>query len=95
MLTRPLSTAKFGGRFGDNAVAFVWIGDVAPDCERFPAPGLDLALERERRRLARMIADRDPGPLLGEAQRHRRSDAGGPARDENRLAGEIGNDNSG
>ena len=41
--------------------------DVALDCKRFAAAGLDLALDRERGRLARMIADRDPGPLLGES----------------------------
>src|SRR5260370_42676810 len=39
-----------------------------------------------------MIADRDLGRLLREAARQRRADAGRCARDEHRLAGEVGNE---
>ena len=95
IVDKPVETAKTSRRLGDDPVAFARICDVALDCKRFAAAGLDLTLDRERGRLARMIADRDPGALLGEAQRHRRPDASRAAGDENRLAGEIGNDDSG
>ena len=82
-------------RLGDDLRARLRVRDVAFDRQRFAARGLDLAHKRVSLFGARLVTDRDPRPLLGEASRdggpHPRRTAG----DQDSFAGEIGNDETG
>ena len=95
IVDEAVEAAESARRFGDNLRTCFWIGDIALHRHRLAARGLDLAHKRVSLVRARMIADRDARPLLGEASRDRRADAGRAAGNKNSFAGEIGNDEAG
>lgn len=95
VVDQAVEAAESGRRLGDDALAVGRAHDVAADGNRFAARGLDLLRHRPRRVLARVIADRDLGPLSGEPSREGRPDAGRASGDQDDPVGEIGDDEAG